>query len=91
MAVKEVEIEVEGDFFQGFFVNFFTNLINTFVVDGKDTEQKILYKIYEYDELKDSSDFTMDDWIRQARDIKVIFNNEHKDFIETLFSDVVNL
>ncbi|KAJ0173031.1 hypothetical protein K1T71_011207 [Dendrolimus kikuchii] len=38
--------------------------------DGKDTELKVLYKIYEYEELKDSSDFTIDDWIKMARDIK---------------------
>ncbi|KAG7303462.1 hypothetical protein JYU34_011982 [Plutella xylostella] len=37
---------------------------------GKDTEQKILYKILEYDELKDSSDFTIDDWLKIARDLK---------------------
>ncbi|CAK1541579.1 unnamed protein product [Leptosia nina] len=38
--------------------------------DGKDTDLKILYKILEYDELKDSSDFMTDDWIKMARDIK---------------------
>ncbi|CAG9791385.1 unnamed protein product [Diatraea saccharalis] len=38
--------------------------------DGKDTELKVLYKIHEYDELKDSSDFTLDDWIKMARDVK---------------------
>ncbi|XP_037292682.1 L-asparaginase isoform X1 [Manduca sexta] len=43
--------------------------------DGKDTELKVLYKIYEYDELKDSSDFTIDDWIRQARDIKKFYHD----------------
>ncbi|CAH0595385.1 unnamed protein product [Chrysodeixis includens] len=43
--------------------------------DGKDTLDKVLYKIYEYDELKDSSDFTMDDWIRQARDIKKFYHD----------------
>lgn len=53
-----------------------TNLANTemkeylALPDGKDTELKVLYKIYEYDELKDSSDFVMDDWIKMARDIK---------------------
>lgn len=31
----------------------------------------MLYKILEYEELKDSSDFTMDDWVKQAQDIKV--------------------
>ncbi|XP_038217451.1 L-asparaginase-like [Zerene cesonia] len=38
--------------------------------DGKDTDVKVLYKILEYDELKDSSDFMTDDWIKIARDIK---------------------
>ncbi|XP_049699316.2 L-asparaginase [Helicoverpa armigera] len=45
------------------------------IPDGKDTEHKVLYKIYEYDELKDSSDFTMDDWIKQARDIKKFYHD----------------
>lgn len=43
--------------------------------DGKDTELKILYKIHEYEELKDSSDFTLDDWIKQARDIKKYYHD----------------
>ncbi|XP_049879244.1 L-asparaginase-like [Pectinophora gossypiella] len=43
--------------------------------DGKDTDIKILYKIHEYDELKDSSDFTIDDWIKQARDIKCFYHD----------------
>lgn len=42
-----------------------------FFPDGKDTDIKILYKIYEYVELKDSSDFMIDDWLKMARDIKV--------------------
>uniref|UniRef100_A0A2H1WGK4 asparaginase n=1 Tax=Spodoptera frugiperda TaxID=7108 RepID=A0A2H1WGK4_SPOFR len=45
------------------------------IPDGKDTEQKVLYKIYEYEELKDSSDFTMDDWLTQARDIKKYYHD----------------
>ncbi|CAB3246333.1 unnamed protein product [Arctia plantaginis] len=51
--------------------------LNEYLVipDGKDTELKVLYKIHEYDELKDSSDFTMDDWIRQARDIKKFYHD----------------
>ncbi|XP_026314152.1 L-asparaginase-like [Hyposmocoma kahamanoa] len=43
--------------------------------DGKDTELKVLYKIYEYEELKDSSDFTIDDWIKMARDIKRFYHD----------------
>ncbi|XP_053617667.1 L-asparaginase-like [Plodia interpunctella] len=43
--------------------------------DGKDTEVKVLYKIHEYDELKDSSDFTLDDWIKIARDIKRFYHD----------------
>lgn len=43
--------------------------------DGKDTDDKILYHIYEYDELKDSSDFTIDDWIKMARDIKRFYHD----------------
>lgn len=42
---------------------------------GKDTELKILYKIYEYEELKDSSDFNTDDWIKMARDIKKFYDS----------------
>lgn len=45
------------------------------IPDGKDTEIKVLYKIYEYEELKDSSDFTLDDWIKQARDIKKFYHD----------------
>ncbi|KAI8442263.1 hypothetical protein MSG28_005831 [Choristoneura fumiferana] len=43
--------------------------------DGKDTDLKILYKILEYEELKDSSDFTLDDWIKMARDLKKYYHD----------------
>ncbi|XP_045771233.1 L-asparaginase-like [Maniola jurtina] len=43
--------------------------------DGKDTEIKVLYKILEYDELKDSSDFMIDDWLKMARDIKRFYHD----------------
>ncbi|XP_041971675.1 L-asparaginase-like [Aricia agestis] len=43
--------------------------------DGKDTDIKVLYKIYEYDELKDSSDFNNDDWLKMARDIKRFYHD----------------
>ncbi|KAJ2942845.1 hypothetical protein O0L34_g15034 [Tuta absoluta] len=43
--------------------------------DGKDTEAKVLYRIYEYEELKDSSDFTLDDWIKMARDVKRFYHD----------------
>ncbi|XP_028172954.1 L-asparaginase-like isoform X3 [Ostrinia furnacalis] len=43
--------------------------------DGKDTDLKVLYKILEYEELKDSSDFTLDDWIKMARDIKKYYHD----------------
>ncbi|OWR55000.1 hypothetical protein KGM_206879 [Danaus plexippus plexippus] len=43
--------------------------------NGHDINTKIFYKIYEYDDLKDSSDFTIDDWIKMARDIKRFYNN----------------
>ncbi|KAM3963825.1 L-asparaginase [Aphomia sociella] len=45
------------------------------IPDGKDTELKVLYKIFEYDELKDSSDFTIDDWIKMARDVKKYYHD----------------
>ncbi|XP_072934743.1 L-asparaginase-like [Epargyreus clarus] len=45
------------------------------IPDGKDTDLKVLYKIYEYEELKDSSDFTTDDWLRMARDIKKFYHD----------------
>lgn len=45
-------------------------LTYSLILDGKDTDLKILYKILEYEELKDSSDFTLDDWIKMARDLK---------------------
>ena len=32
---------------------------------------RVAYTIFEYDPLLDSSNMTMDDWIRIARDIKV--------------------
>ncbi|XP_039752249.1 L-asparaginase-like [Pararge aegeria] len=41
--------------------------------DGKDTDIKVLYKIYEYEELKDSSDFMIEDWLKMARDIKKFY------------------
>ncbi|CAH0713814.1 unnamed protein product, partial [Brenthis ino] len=43
--------------------------------DCKDTSAKILYKVYEYEELKDSSDFTIDDWITMARDVKRFYHD----------------
>lgn len=52
-------------------MHFIAYLARVFFSDGKDTELKVLYKILEYEELKDSSDFTMDDWVKQAQDIKV--------------------
>ncbi|CAK1590454.1 unnamed protein product [Parnassius mnemosyne] len=45
------------------------------IPDGKDTELKILYRIYEYEELKDSSDFTIDDWLKMVRDIKKFYHD----------------
>ncbi|KAL0867649.1 hypothetical protein ABMA27_008400 [Loxostege sticticalis] len=48
--------------------------------NGKDTELKILYKILEYEELKDSSDFTLDDWIKMARDVKKYYH-EYDGFV----------
>ncbi|XP_068623703.1 L-asparaginase-like [Battus philenor] len=45
------------------------------IPDGKDTELKILYKIHEYDELKDSSDFTIEDWLKMVRDIKRYYHD----------------
>ncbi|CAH2093805.1 unnamed protein product [Euphydryas editha] len=46
--------------------------------DGKDTDgkdMKILYKIYEYDELKDASNFSIDDWLKMGRDIKRFYHD----------------
>ncbi|XP_026488917.2 L-asparaginase-like [Vanessa tameamea] len=43
--------------------------------DGKDTDMKILYKIHEYEELKDASNFTIDDWIKMGRDIKRFYHD----------------
>ncbi|XP_050353071.1 L-asparaginase-like [Nymphalis io] len=44
--------------------------------DGKDTDNmKILYKIHEYEELKDASNFTIDDWIKMGRDIKRFYHD----------------
>ncbi|XP_045454207.1 L-asparaginase-like [Melitaea cinxia] len=46
--------------------------------DGKDTDGKdlkILYKIYEYDELKDASNFSIDDWLKMGRDIKRFYHD----------------
>lgn len=50
---------------------------NDFLVlpDSKDSKYKIMYKIYEYSEIKDSSDFTVDDWIGHAKDIKKFYND----------------
>ncbi|XP_013189584.2 L-asparaginase [Amyelois transitella] len=57
--------------------NFANTNVKDYLVlpDGKDTELKVLYKIYEYEELKDSSDFTLDDWIKMARDIKRFYHD----------------
>ncbi|GBP44015.1 L-asparaginase [Eumeta japonica] len=48
--------------------------------DGKDTTMKVFYKILEYEELKDSSDFNVDDWIKMARDIKKYYD-EYDGFV----------
>ena len=39
--------------------------------------KRVIYTIYEYDPLLDSSDMTMDDWIQIAKDIKS--NYDHFD------------
>jgi len=37
----------------------------------KDEDRRILYWLFEYDPLTDSSNITFDDWIKMAKDIYV--------------------
>ena len=37
---------------------------------SNEIQRRVLYSIYEYDPLLDSSNMTMDDWIQIAKDIK---------------------
>ena len=47
--------------------------------------KRILYTIYEYEPLLDSSNMTMDDWINIAKDLRVYL------FIDSLFTTLSNL
>ncbi|GAB6025427.1 hypothetical protein CHUAL_011173 [Chamberlinius hualienensis] len=40
-----------------------------------DEHRRVFYTVYEYDPLLDSSNMTIDDWIRIALDIKRLYNN----------------
>ena len=37
--------------------------------------KRVIYTIYEYDPLLDSSNMTMDDWIQIAKDVKLNYHN----------------
>ena len=51
-----------------------------------DEKFRVVYTIFEYDPLLDSTNMTMDDWIHVARDIKVCTLYIHTFSVELIYA-----